>query len=151
MEGSQEMKLRDIFALAITNIQHRHLRSWLTILGIVIGVASIISLISISLGVSAEINSRLNTLGTNIITVSPGGQQSARLGGGFGAGAGPARAATGGGEGGGGFGIQTSQETITFQEANDLRTLPGVEVLDARISKRATVQYKESNASLSIV
>ncbi len=145
------MKLKDIFALAITNIQHRHLRSWLTILGIVIGVASIISLISISLGVSAEINSRISTLGTNIITISPGGQQSASLGGGFGGGAGPARGATGGGGGGGGFGVQTSQATLSFEEANVLRSLPGVYRLDARLSKREQVQYKERNATLSIV
>ncbi len=145
------MKMKDIFALAATNIQHRHLRSWLTILGIVIGVASIISLISISLGLSDAINSRINTLGTNIITISPGGQQSSRLGGGFGAGAGPARATTGGGGGSGGFGVQTSQATLTFEEANVLRGLPGVYKLDARVSKRGEVQYKESNATLSIV
>ena len=75
------MKLKDIFSLALINIRHRHLRSWLTILGIIIGVASIITIIAISMGVSNQINQRVNTLGSNIITVSAGGQQAQRFGG----------------------------------------------------------------------
>ncbi len=133
------MKIKDIFGLSLTNIRHRHLRSWLTILGIVIGVASIISLIGVSLGVSAQINSRINTLGSNIITISPGGQQASR-----------------GGlslrpSGGGGFGFGEGSSQITFREADVLRTLPGVFKLDARITKRELVNYSNKNTSAQIV
>ena len=133
------MKFKDIFALALTNIRHRHLRSWLTILGIVIGVASIISLIGVSLGVSAQINSRISTLGSNIITLTPGGQQASR-----------------GGlslrpPGGGGFGFGEGGSQITFREADALRGLPGVYKLDARLSRRENVNYSNRNTSLSIV
>jgi putative ABC transport system permease protein len=136
------MKLKDIFSIAMTNIRHRHLRSWLTILGIVIGVAAIISLIGVSMGVSAQISQRINTLGSNIITVSPGGQQAQRIGG------------FGGGAPGGGrsepFGGQTSSE-ITFREADQLRTIPGVYRLDARVQKRETVEYKNKNSSHTVI
>jgi len=141
------MKLKDLFGLALTNIRHRHLRSWLTILGIVIGVASIISLISISLGMSEQINQRIHSLGSNIITVSPGGQQAQRAGG-FGLGGGPPRGGFGGGEGFGGGG---GQAAITFREADDLRTLPGVYKLDARLQHREPVDYKDKNTSLNII
>jgi len=132
------MKLKDIFSLALNSIQHRHLRSWLTILGIVIGVAAIITLISVSIGVSDQISSRINTLGTNIILVSPGGQQAGRFGG-FEA------AHTEGG-----FGQRQTAE-ITFREADELRTLPGVYRVDARLQRRGMVTYTNKNASLNVI
>jgi putative ABC transport system permease protein len=133
------MKPKDIFTLALTNIRHRHLRSWLTILGIVIGVASIISLIGVSLGVSQQISSRISTLGANIITISPGGQQASRGG------------LSLRGPGGGGFGFGNGGSQITFREADVLRTLPGVYKLDARVEKRMTVKFSTKNTSLSII
>jgi putative ABC transport system permease protein len=51
------------------------LRSFLTILGIVIGVASVIALMSIGKGSQAEIISRISTLGANLITIRPGSSQ----------------------------------------------------------------------------
>lgn len=143
------MKLKDILSLAINSIRHRSLRSWLTILGIVIGMASIVTLIGISMGISQNISSRLNTLGSNIITVSAGGQRAFGGGGGFGfvtGGGGFARAAPPGGESG-------AQQTakITFREADELRNLPGVSELDARVQEREVVKYKDQNSSLTIV
>ena len=52
-------------------ITHK-LRSFLTILGIVIGVAAVISLMSIGKGAQADILTRIGTLGSNLITISPG-------------------------------------------------------------------------------
>ena len=48
------------------------LRSSLTILGIVIGVAAVISLMSIGRGTQAQILSNIESLGSNLITISPG-------------------------------------------------------------------------------
>ena len=48
------------------------LRSSLTILGIVIGVAAVISLMSIGRGTQAEIISNIESLGSNLITIMPG-------------------------------------------------------------------------------
>ncbi len=52
-------------------ITHK-LRSFLTVLGIVIGVAAVISLMSIGRGAQADILSRIETLGSNRVTISPG-------------------------------------------------------------------------------
>jgi putative ABC transport system permease protein len=49
------------------------LRSFLTMLGIVIGVAAVISLMSIGRGATADILARIGSLGSNLITISPGG------------------------------------------------------------------------------
>ncbi|MBI4283081.1 MAG: ABC transporter permease [Chloroflexi bacterium] len=48
------------------------LRSFLTMLGIIIGVASVITLMSIGRGATADILSRVNSLGPNLITIRPG-------------------------------------------------------------------------------
>ena len=137
-----KMKPDDLFDIALTNIRHRSLRSWLTILGIIIGVASIISLISISVGMQQQISERTSGLGANVITISPGGGQAMRSGPGmFG----------GGGGGPPGFGNDEDEEVITFREADVLRTLPGVYKLDAQLQDRAEVSYKNENTSLTII
>jgi putative ABC transport system permease protein len=48
------------------------LRSFLTILGVVIGVASVITLMSIGKGAEAQILSNIQSLGSNLITIRPG-------------------------------------------------------------------------------
>ena len=141
------MKLEDVFDIALTNIRHRHLRSWLTILGIVIGVGAIVSLISVSLGMQQDIEARTSSLGANIITVTPGGGQAERMGGMMVPGAGPSE----GGMRPPGSEGEDDEEVITFSEADDLRTLPGVYKLDAQLSERATVEYNGKNTSLTVV
>ena len=59
-------------ANAWEGVRTHKLRSSLTILGIVIGVAAVISLMSIGKGVEAEITSSIETLGSDLIFISPG-------------------------------------------------------------------------------
>jgi len=59
-------------ATAWTGVVTHKLRSFLTILGIVIGVAAVISLMSIGRGASADILSRIEGMGSDLITISPG-------------------------------------------------------------------------------
>jgi putative ABC transport system permease protein len=131
------MRNREVAELAFNSLRHRSLRSWLAILGIIIGVASIISLISISTGLDARIKSSLGGLGANVITITSGANRAA---GGFG----------GGPEGGFG-GRSSDSKPITFNEADSLKTISGVEKVDARVSGRAEVTYRGKNTSLSIV
>jgi putative ABC transport system permease protein len=65
------MKLIDIVQYSATSIQHREIRSWLTILGIVIGIASVVALISIGEGFQNEVNKQLSALGSNTIFITP--------------------------------------------------------------------------------
>lgn len=53
----------------------RSLRSWLTILGIVIGVFLIVSLLSLSEGLKSTINKQLQALGGKMVMVMPGGEE----------------------------------------------------------------------------
>lgn len=62
----------DYFKIAIRNLRHRSLRSWLTILGFVIGVFMIISLLSLSEGLKQVIMGQMKMMGSEIVIVYPG-------------------------------------------------------------------------------
>lgn len=64
--------LKEYFKIAIKNLKTRPLRSWLTILGIVIGVFLIIGLLSLSGGIKKMMLQQLRALGGEIIFVMPG-------------------------------------------------------------------------------
>jgi putative ABC transport system permease protein len=72
--------LRSVF----TGISTHKLRSFLTMLGIVIGVGAVIILMSVGKGTTAQIVSNLSTLGTNLVYVRPGSTSSAGVRTGFG-------------------------------------------------------------------
>ncbi len=65
--------LSDFFTLALETIVRRGLRSWLTMLGIFIGIASVVALISIGQGLQESIASQFESLGTDLIMIMPGG------------------------------------------------------------------------------
>jgi putative ABC transport system permease protein len=68
------MKILDIFSYSLGAIRLRKLRAALTILGVVIGIAAIISLLSISQGLQNSITSQLQTgFATDTLIVSAGG------------------------------------------------------------------------------
>ncbi|VVC02121.1 MacB-like periplasmic core domain protein [uncultured archaeon] len=65
------MKFSDMLAYSLKSLRHRKMRSWLTILGIVIGIASVVALLTIGEGFNAEVNKQLSALGSNMISISP--------------------------------------------------------------------------------
>jgi putative ABC transport system permease protein len=75
--------LRPLFTAWVSVITHK-LRSFLTILGVVIGVAAVIILMSVGKGTTSQIISNLSSLGTNIIYIQPGSSTSGGVRSGFG-------------------------------------------------------------------
>ena len=71
-----------VFMLALHSVQRNMLRSFLTILGIVIGVSAVITMVTLGNGATLAIQTQITSLGTNLLMVSPG----QRLGGGGGGG-----------------------------------------------------------------
>ena len=136
----------ELAELALNSLRYRSLRSWLAVLGIVIGVASVISLISISVGMNSQISSSLSGVGANIITISPGGSRAQGMG--FGGGS---MGEPPGEIGATGLGKSSASGVITFEEAEALESVEGVAKIDAQISSRAAVAYKNKNVSLSVI
>ena len=66
------MLIWDLFKMAFRSLIANKLRTFLTTLGIIIGVASVISMISIGEGAKKQTLDTISKFGTNIITVKPG-------------------------------------------------------------------------------
>jgi putative ABC transport system permease protein len=93
----------DILRSALRGVVANKLRSVLTMLGVLIGVASVITLLSVGNGSAAEIRDAITSLGTNTLTV-----RASSAGGGF------------GGGGGGQSTAATTQKQLTYQVSQQL-------------------------------
>jgi len=64
--------LQNYLMLILRNFSRRKLRGWLTILGILIGIASVVALISVAQGMQNSITEQFQKLGTNKLMIMPG-------------------------------------------------------------------------------
>ena len=74
--------LVSIFLLAVRSVYRNLLRSFLTILGIVIGVSAVITMVTIGNGATQAIKDQISSLGTDILLLSPGQRIGGSAGGG---------------------------------------------------------------------
>jgi putative ABC transport system permease protein len=66
------MSLFELVRLALSRLWVNRLRAALTMLGVIIGVASVVALVSVGQGATSGVTARLQGLGTNLLTVNPG-------------------------------------------------------------------------------
>jgi putative ABC transport system permease protein len=128
------MKFNDIIRFSLNNLMHRGLRSWLTILGVVIGVAAVVAIISVGAGTQQAISSQLGGLGADIISVSPG---SGRAFGFAGPGEGVQRATT-------------NSKNLTTKDVQVIKTVSGAKYVNGIVSGRVTVKYLSETTTLSV-
>jgi len=65
------MRLEEYFKISIQTLKRRRLRSWLTMIGIFIGIAAVVSLISLSQGMDSAIKETFEDLGSDKIYIQP--------------------------------------------------------------------------------
>jgi ABC-type antimicrobial peptide transport system permease subunit len=107
------MKTIDIFGYSFSAIKLRKLRAALTTLGVIIGIAAIVALLSITQGLQATLTHQLNQgLSANTLIVTPG--SGGVLGG--------ATGGSGGGQAGGGFGGGPAEVEEAVLEAEPAAT-----------------------------
>jgi putative ABC transport system permease protein len=116
------MKLYRLFIEALESLNGNKLRSMLTVLGIVIGVAAVIAMLSIGRGAEASITSRIESMGTNLIYVTPGSTSQSGV-----------QSATG------------SAGTLTLDDADALADLQNVVAVSSSTSNFAQVVYQGQN------
>ena len=71
------MKIADVFQETYFSLSANKARSGLTILGIVIGIGSVIAMVSIGQGAPGSIQSSIQSIGSNLIMIMPGAQRGA--------------------------------------------------------------------------
>jgi len=109
------MKLSDIFEETAIALLANKARSGLTVLGIVIGIASVIAMVSIGQGAQGAIQSSIEGLGSNLLTIAPGVLQ-------------PGRGFVSSGRGGG--------QTLKDTDAEALATIAGVHSVSPESQRR---------------
>jgi putative ABC transport system permease protein len=70
------MKTSDLIEETLSAVTANKTRSGLTMLGIVIGIASVIAMVAIGQGSQASIQANIQSLGANLLTVTPGAQRT---------------------------------------------------------------------------
>ena len=128
------MKASDTFRLAINSIVKRRLRSWLTVLGIVIGIAAVVSLVSLTQGFTSQIQAQLGGLGGDLVLVTPGGGRAASLPVGPGAFRAP----------------ETAGGNLTGNDLQAVRSLPGVLHASSSVSRQASVSFSGKSSTLTV-
>jgi putative ABC transport system permease protein len=68
------MLIGETVNVAFGAIRANKLRSFLTMLGIIIGIAAVITMVALGEGAQRTVEARLSTLGTNVLTIRPGAQ-----------------------------------------------------------------------------
>jgi putative ABC transport system permease protein len=79
------MSWLETFRTGLNGVRSHRLRSALTVLGILIGIAAVILTVGLGEGAQAQVSSEITSLGTNLLTISPGSSTSSTgIRGGFG-------------------------------------------------------------------
>ena len=136
------MKLSKCLKHALNMVVHSKLRSWLTILGIVIGVASVIAIVSLGEGLEQSLTEQMGELGGDIITITPGFSRGGEMQ--FGPGGGGADAPDTDAQ-------ATDEETVLDRtDVQALRGLPDIEHIDTRIRGNVDISYLGKSGSVSL-
>ena len=70
------MNLLDSLAVGLRALSVNKMRSMLTALGIIIGVAAVVCMVSVGSGAREEVSEKIRTLGANLVVIKPGAQLS---------------------------------------------------------------------------
>lgn len=70
------MKLFNLIRIALKALQRNKLRAFLTMLGIIIGVAAVIAMVAIGQGSKKSIQDQLSSMGSNMLTIRPSSNQT---------------------------------------------------------------------------
>ncbi len=122
------MNLSESMHIALRSLGSNRLRSGLTMLGIVIGVMSVIAMLSIGQGAQAAITDQITSIGTNLLYVRPGATQS-----------GGVRSAEG------------SAATLTLEDGEALQGLDGIVAVAPQVESFAQVAYLGNNENSRVM
>ncbi len=119
----------DLVRYSIKGLKYRALRSWLTILGVVIGISVIVVLVSLGQGITGFVNKEMEGFGPNNIMVMPGSSMPS-------SGPGPGQAATKG--------------KLYKNDMDRLSRLEGIELMTPFLYGVFSVSYKEEFGTFTI-
>ena len=125
------MTTNDLFQETVTALSANKARAGLTMLGIVIGIASVIAMVAIGNGAQTSIQSSIQSLGSNLLIITPGAQKNP-----------------------GGFSVSAgrgSSRTLTIADADAIASqVSGIQAVAQELSSRYQVTGKGTNTNTSV-
>ncbi|MGD8191393.1 ABC transporter permease [Brevibacillus ginsengisoli] len=121
------MNFLESIRVSFRSIKTNKLRSFLTMLGIIIGVSAVIAMVAIGEGASTNVTSQINGLGSNLLIVSPGQAKQGQIS--LGAG---------------------SLNTLTMEDADAVAKLSSVSGVAPSVNSRAQLVWRDKNYSTSL-
>jgi len=122
------MLFGEILSVALGALRANKLRSMLTMLGIVIGVAAVIAMVALGTGAQTAVNDRIASLGTTLLTVTPGQQR------------------------GMGVSVMDQRARLVMEDAEALEARgDGILAVQPEINRNLQVTWTNRNAQASIV
>jgi putative ABC transport system permease protein len=121
------MNLFESIHISLRSIRVNKMRSFLTMLGIIIGVCSVIMMVAISQGATSSVTSQIQNLGSNLLIISPGQvvQGNVKMGAG-------------------------SKDTLTLKDVDALKNVSTLQGVAPDTTKNATVTYGNTSYSTTI-
>lgn len=125
------MQLTELFLESLTTLTLNKMRTGLAALGIIIGIGSVIALISLGQASQKSVQNQIQSLGANLLTISPGASRTGFISGG-----------------------QGSSTTLTYEDAQALSSSTQITTISAvspEYSRRAQVVAGRNNTNTQIV
>ena len=114
------------FVTAIDSLGANRVRTALTMLGVVIGVAAVVTMVGLGEGARSSVQSTIRSMGTNMLSVRPGSAKRRDM-------------------------RSYSSRTLTVADADKIREIPGVVGVAPESSTSAQVEYLANNTHSQIV
>jgi putative ABC transport system permease protein len=124
------IKVVDLIEETFSAVSSNKTRSGLTMLGIIIGIASVIAMVAIGSGAQSSIEARISSLGANLLTVQPGAPRT------FGSTVNAGRG---------------NAQTLTKDDATSLTSLSGVKAVSPESTNREQIVSSTSNTNTSVI
>ncbi len=125
------MKFEDMVSYSIRNLTHQHLRTWLTIVGIVVGVAAVVVLVGLADGLRGSVADQLAAFGPRTIIISPVSVES--------------------GLGGGPASVRPTLGKLFERDAYKVEGVEGVELATKVIMTNVDMKFRDKRISASIL
>jgi putative ABC transport system permease protein len=127
---NKHMKTSDLLKETYTALTANKVRSGLTMLGIVIGISSVIAMVALGNGAQQSIQSSIQSIGSNLVIVTPGAQRSF----------------------GGPTGGRGTAQTLTVEDAQAIKAgVSNISDIALNVSSRGQVTAKGTNTNTNII
>ncbi|MFB6209825.1 MAG: ABC transporter permease [Candidatus Nanohaloarchaea archaeon] len=112
----------EFFSIAVRNIFYRGRRSWLTVIGVLVGIAAVVALVSLGQGLQNSVQQQFEEIGSNKVYINSGGSA-----------------------------VSTSSGFLTHEDLQTVRSAKSVEKADGTVFATTRAEFGGQNESVTVL